>query len=96
MSRDSVKEFYLGSAVEITALLSVATATTATITILDPAMTKVINAVNMTKSADKVYVYVYQSTSTDLDGTYIARLNITSGNYTTVSEDRFKFIKQSS
>lgn len=86
--------FYLGSAVEIPAVISVATATSAKITILDPALTKKVDDADMTKSADKVYTYVYQSASTDLDGLYVARFKIVSSGKTVVWEDTFKFIKQ--
>ena len=92
--REVIKNFILGTAVEITSIFSIATATSATITILDSSLNVMINAANMTKQADKVYSYIYQSVSTDLDGLYTIRLAVTSGGYTVISEDYFHFTKQ--
>jgi hypothetical protein len=94
MRKEPRKTFYLGTAVEITTIFSVATLTTATITILDPSLVVKINSANMTKQVDKVYQYIYQSTSTDIDGVYVIQITATSGGYTTYFEDNIRFIKQ--
>lgn len=87
--RRATPEFLLGDSINITSIISVATATTATITIKDPGLTVKVSAANMTKSADKVYTYVYQSVSTDVAGDYIATITITYGGYTSVYQSKF-------
>ena len=94
-SRDPKKSFILGTAIEITSVFSVDTPTSAKITILDPALTKVVDLANMTQQANKVYRYIYQSVSTDTDGIYIARIAVVSGGYTVISERTFELFRQS-
>ena len=93
-NRQSIQEFLLGDSVKITSILSIATATTATITIKDPGLTVKVNAANMTKSTDKVYTYIYQSASTDVCGDYIATITITYGGYTSVYQSKFSMKEQ--
>lgn len=88
-----LQKFYLGTAVKITTILSVDTATT-TIKIVDPVNTTKVNNVAMTKDANKVYSYTYQSASSDQDGDYIITISATTGGYTTVTQDRFTLIEQ--
>lgn len=84
----------LGTAVKITVNLSVATPTAATITIKDATNnTKVENA-SMTKIADYVYRYVYQTLSTDDYGDWQATISVTSDGYTSVSQAYFTMIDQ--
>ena len=90
-----MKEYLLGTAIKIIALLNVATPTTATITIEDQGSIEKISDVAMTKDADAVYSYIWQSASTDNSGTYVARLTIVSGGYTAVKEYKMELILQS-
>lgn len=88
------KTFVLGTSVKITSIINVNTATTAKITIDDPSEIVKVNAIDMTKDADKVYSYVYQSASTDEEGDYIATITITYGGYTAVVQKSFTMIEQ--
>lgn len=88
------KSFILGTAVKITSVISIATATTAKITIDDPNKVVKIDAVDMTKDADYVYSYIYQSVSTDDDGEYVITISINDGNYTAVIQDKFVLEEQ--
>lgn len=81
--------FILGTAVNITAILSIDTATAVTITIKDPSLSVVVNSASMTKQVNKVYNYVYQSSSTGTSGIYTIRIEATYGGYTTIWEDNF-------
>ena len=88
------KNYYLGTAVKITVMLNIATASTATITIDNPSETVMIDSAAMTKAADGVYTYIYQSTSTDEEGTYIATISASYGGYTAVVQDSFILVEQ--
>ena len=88
------KTFVLGTAVKITVRLNINTATTAKITIDDPFETVKVNAVSMTKDADKIYSYIYQSVSTDEEGDYIATIEISDGTNTGVVQKYFELIEQ--
>ena len=90
-----MKEYLLGTAIKIIALLNVATPTTATITIEDQGSTEKITDATMTKDADAVYSYIWQSASTDNSGTYVIRLTIVNGGYTAVKEYQIELRKQS-
>lgn len=92
--RRSIKKFFLGTSVKITAVISVDTATTAVITILDASLTKRIDEVNMTKQVDKVYSYIYQSNSSDVEGCYTSRMEIEVDGYNNVFEDYFELVRQ--
>jgi hypothetical protein len=94
MDRESTKTFLLGTAVKITSILNIDTATTCVIKIVDPKNTTVINNVNMTNDTEKVYSYVYQSASTDTEGVYVITISVTSGGYTTVVQDKFTLNRQ--
>ena len=89
------KTFILGTAIKITSVINIDTATTTKITIDDPNETVKIDSANMTKDANGVYSYIYQSALTDEDGDYIITISITSGGYTAVVQDLFTMIKQS-
>jgi len=88
------KTFVLGTAVKITSVINIATATTATITIDDPYETVKVNAATMTKDADGIYSYIYQSASTDEEGDYIITISIIYGSYTAVVQDIFTMQEQ--
>ncbi len=94
VDRQARKKFILGTAVKITAILSINTADTAVITIKDPILTTKVNSASMAKDGNKVYSYPYQSISSDVEGVYIITVSITSGSYTAVIQDYFELIKQ--
>jgi secreted trypsin-like serine protease len=86
--------FLLGTAVKLTSLINIATATSAKITIDDPNETEKVSSANMTKDADGVYHYIYQSASTDQEGDYIATISIVYGGYTAVEQFTFTLEEQ--
>ena len=92
--RQSLQKFLLGTAVRITVILSIDTATSAKITIDDPSENIKVNNADMTKEADKVYSYVYQSLSTHDDGDYVATVSVVSGGYTSVEQSKFTLVDQ--
>jgi hypothetical protein len=85
---------YLGSAVKFTVILNIDTATTAKITIDDPSEIEQVTSVDMTKEADGVYSYIYQSASTDDDGEYFATITITYDSHTAVDQQYFALEEQ--
>ena len=87
------KTLFLGTALKITSLISASTAVT-TITIKDPANVTKVSAVAMTKDADGVYSYVYQSASTDTAGEYIATITATASGYTSTTQECFDLTAQ--
>ena len=93
-TKEAIKTFLLGTAVEVTANISVDTATTAKITVLDSGLLEVVTEANMTKSADGIYTYVFQSTHDMIDGIYTFRMDIASGGYTTSWEAVARFMKR--
>ncbi|MCK9626549.1 MAG: hypothetical protein M0R23_08860 [Bacteroidales bacterium] len=82
----------LGTAIKITAILDINTATSATITIEDPSRVDKVTSADMTKEANKVYSYVYQSTEGDQEGRYVATIYIVYGGYTVIKESSFEMI----
>jgi|SRR3990167_11119083 len=85
---------YLGSSFDITAIFNVATLTSAKITILDPTLVTKVNAANMTKQVDKVYSYIYQTVSTDLNGIYVIQITAIYNGKTIFDEKTFELVKQ--
>lgn len=88
------KQYVLGTAVKITTILDIDTATTAKITIQDAGQVAKVTSANMTKSADKIYYYIYQSASSDNYGDYVITITITYGGYTAVVQDTITFVNQ--
>jgi len=89
-----INTFYLGTAVKLTITIDVSTATSALITIDDPTEIEKISDANMTKEADGVYTYTYQSLNTDTAGDYVVTFEITYGGYTAVTQETFRLIDQ--
>jgi len=89
-----MKKYYLGTAIRITTILDIASATTASIVIKDSANVSKVTSTAMTKDQDKVYYYIWQSTNTATDspGTYTAEITITFGGYTSYTEKTFEMI----
>ena len=92
--RMAIKKFRLGTAVKITTVLSVNTADTAKITIDDPTEAVMVNNVDMTKEADKIYSYVYQSDEDDDEGDYVITIKVTQDSYESVVQDKFTLVEQ--
>ena len=87
-----IKQFILGTAIRITTILDIATATSAKITIEDSAGTEKVTRTDMTKEEDKVYSYIYQSDDDDNSGTYTVIIEITYGGYTSMSKGQFDLV----
>lgn len=90
---------YLGSAIYIEILLNISTAESVTISIENPSAVKIIEDVNMTKKADGVYYYVFQSdkyveeTDNSEEGTYKAEITVLQDGYETVKKIEFTLLK---
>lgn len=85
--------YVLGTAVVITFILDdTDTLDTCKITIWDSCDSKQVNSANMTKSANKVYTYTYQSDEDDEEGKYTVQIDATSGSYTTREEFLIHFV----
>ena len=92
--REAKKKFMLGTAIKISTVISQNTASSAIISIKDPNETAQVSDANMTKEANKIYSYIYQSDEDDLDGDYIITIEITYGAYTSVIQDYFTLVEQ--
>jgi len=89
-----MKTFVTGTALKITMILDVVTATS-TITIDDPGLNAMVNNSAMTKEADYIYSYVYQTPNTALSsGDWIITLKAVSGSETLITQDRFTLLNQ--
>jgi hypothetical protein len=91
---NSIQTYYLGTAVKITVNINIATASTATISIYDPSYATKVNAATMTKTADGVYTYIYQSATTDDDGDYLVTVSFSYGGYTALEQFKFTLVDQ--
>ncbi len=87
-----INHYLLGSAIKITVLISIATASAALITIENPSGTDKVTNGAMTKEADFVYSYTWQSATTDTDGKYKITVSVTSAGYTSVKQAFFDII----
>ena len=94
MAKNIIPTFLLGTAVKITSMINIAEATTAKITIDDPSSTEKVTDAAMTKDADGIYSYIFQTVSTWTDGTYIATISYTCAGYTAVIQDYFEMTEQ--
>jgi len=92
--RRPTQTFYEGTALKITTVLSEVTADTCQITIDDPSATAQVDAASMTKEADYVYSYVYQSSTGNDEGDWVITIEATIGDYTSVTQRRFTLIEQ--
>jgi uncharacterized GH25 family protein len=87
-------QLLLGTAVEILVFLNTDKPTSVTIKIEDPGGSIKISSANMTRVNSKIYNYIYQSTSSDLDGTYTVTVSVSNGGYTAVKQDNFDMLEQ--
>lgn len=87
-------ELVLGSAVEIITFLTQDKPNSITITIYDPTRTVIVNSVTMTRLNSKIYRYIYQSSSSGTQGTYIVSISVGDGTNTSVKQIEFDLNKQ--
>jgi len=87
------KEFYLGTAVLITANFEIAP-DSVTITVRSPSGIKEVDTASMTMKADTFYEYVYQSVVGDIEGDYIVTVEAISDSYKEVNETTFGLLRQ--
>jgi len=87
-----MKEFVEGTAIKITMIISEITAT-CTISIDDPMAAVLVDDVGMTKEADYVYSYVYQTTANHFgEGDWVVTLKATYDGITMLTQDRFSLL----
>jgi hypothetical protein len=79
----------LGTAVKISSTFS-STVTSPTVTIYDPNDDADVTAAAMSDQGSNVWQYIYQSSTSNDDGTYKAVVSGTSGSYTAVSKVSFE------
>lgn len=87
-----MNSYAIGTAVKFTVVINVDTATSAKITIENPSGSEIIDSVDMTSEADRVYSYVWQSSesnTTHTEGTYTITIDIGYGGYTTRQQSAF-------
>ena len=86
---------FLGTNVNIGAILDdIPSATSATITIDDPAEVVKVDAAVLPQVEDHVYEYAFQTTSTWDEGKYVATISIVNGDYTYISQIQFEMVEQ--
>jgi len=89
-----MKQFRLGTAVKITTILSVDNPDSVKITIEDPSDIEKVSSASMTKEADGIYYYIWQSDEdNDDEGQYEATIKATKGSYTALSKIVFEMIE---
>jgi hypothetical protein len=85
-------EFWLGTSVKVVAILDIDTADNVRISIYDYASIELVNAVSMTKDANRVYSYTYQSNEDGSEGTYSIIVEALSGSNTSIEKVYIDFI----
>lgn len=85
-------KFTEGTAIKISIIVNVATLSSCTITIDDPSDVSKVSSVNMTKEADRVYYYIWQSSDGDTAGTYKITINASFGGYTSRKQSLFELL----
>ena len=86
--------FYCGTAVKITSVLNIDTATSATVTITNPSSVHVVDNAPMTQEANGVYMYVCQSAYNWPEGDYTVTIDVTYAGYQSVTQQKFTLIRQ--
>jgi hypothetical protein len=89
-----IKTYLLGTAVRITTVISIPTAVAAVVCIYDSTGELKIDDADMTKDADGVYSYIYQSDADDRDGEYTAVIEVMYAGYVSVVEEKFTLNEQ--
>lgn len=85
--------FRLGTAVEITTILSRNNPNIVQITIKDPSETALVTDATMTAGGVNIYTYVWQSATTYNEGYYEVTIKATYGAYTALSKSSFELIE---
>jgi len=85
-------EFWLGTALKIVAILDIDTADNVRVSIYDFANVELVNAQAMTKDANRVYSYIYQSSVNGTEGTYSIIVEAISGTNTSIEKVYVDFI----
>ena len=87
-----MKTFVEGTAIKITMVLDITDAT-CTISIDDPCRIVVVDSAGMTKEADYVYSYVYQTVANHFgEGEWLITVKATSGGNTVLTQDKFRLL----
>jgi len=86
------KTFELGTAVKVTTILSLANPTSVKITIKDSANITKTNAISMTQDTTTIFSYIYQSSTTDIDGEYTIIIDAVYGSYNSRAISRFTLV----
>lgn len=89
----SIKTFKITTAVTIQVKLDRDNPDSVTIEIEDPSDIVKVNYLAMTKLADNIYQYIWQSVETDQDGQYQITIKAKYGNYTSTEQDWFELVK---
>ena len=87
-------ELVLGSAVEIVVFLTQDKPFSIKITIYNPTRSVIVSAITMSRVNSKVYNYIYQSSSSELEGLYIVSVEVSDGTNTSVKQIEFELNKQ--
>jgi len=88
------QKFLVGTAIQITTFISVATATSAKIKIVDSGGVVQVDNADMSADAPSIYSYIYQSKDTDTCGDCVTTISVASGGYTAVAQDMFTLESQ--
>jgi len=87
-----VKTFILGTSLKFTTILNIITAASALITIEDPSRVDKVTDGGMTKTADNVYTYNWQSDEDYNEGTWVVTFKVSFGGMTSIREERFEMV----
>lgn len=83
------RTYELGTAIKVVTVLSRSSPTSVVITIKDPSNSVMVNEASMTGDTTSIYSYIYQSSTTDSDGTYKIIIDVTHGSYTSRAISEF-------
>jgi len=87
-----MKTFVEGTAIKFTMVLDIPTAV-CTLTIDDPCRIVNLDSGAMTKEADYIYAYVYQTVANHFgEGEWLVTLKATSGGLTVLTQDKFSLL----
>jgi len=86
------KTYELGTAIKITTILSLASPTSVKIKIKDAGNSTVVDSVAMTADTTSVYSYIYQSSTTGIEGEYIIIIDAVYGAYNSRAVSNFTLV----
>lgn len=87
IDKQSKQTFLLGTAVKIYTVLDTANPATITITIDDPSETEKVSNASMTKESDKIYSYIFQTSTSYDEGDWVITIKATWGVYTSTAQE---------